>query len=402
MKKKYELSLTKDYVLNWSIQDALREIVQNAIDQEVQNNSKFSIDYDAFNNILRVANKESTLSKKSLLLGYTSKETDKETIGQFGEGLKVALLVLNRLGKKVTIYNYGEREIWTSRFVKAKRYEGEEILTIFVETESIWRKVPDNDLTIEIEGISPNDMEELKNRTLQLKEIKDVYHTEYGKILLDKNESGRIYTNGLFITTIKDICYGYDIKPEFLEIGRDRNLVRDFDIIWMTSRMWEAYNNNNKSINLIEKLIDNNSREITYIDANKCSDEIKKDLYSNFKNKYGDNAIAITTEDEKEVVVSNYIDAKPVIVNKKMKEFLDSSSEYKNSFKNLKRKELSIEEEYYYWKSKNIVNIPIDTLLELESIIGKVIDLDKVNEIELSKREESLYSKREQFSSIPN
>ena len=51
-----------------------------------------------------------------ILRNRSSKSTDQDTVGQFGEGYKIAALVLNRLGKTFTIYNNMMNQVWTSKF----------------------------------------------------------------------------------------------------------------------------------------------------------------------------------------------------------------------------------------------------------------------------------------------
>lgn len=117
MSECYELSLTPNYVSDWTFNDALRELIQNGIDQEtIRPDNKFSIDYDEGKEVIRLVNKNAKLKISTLLLGKSNKSNDEDTVGQFGEGYKIAALVLNRLGKTFTIYNNEKKEIWTSRF----------------------------------------------------------------------------------------------------------------------------------------------------------------------------------------------------------------------------------------------------------------------------------------------
>ena len=128
--RKYELTLTSSYVQDWNFPMAIRELIQNGVDQETVNpNAAFTIEYvDGF---IRFTNRNTRLRCNTLLLGRSSKQRSDETVGQFGEGYKIAALVLTRLGKPFVIHNNGKNEVWTCRFVNSQRW-AERILTFFV------------------------------------------------------------------------------------------------------------------------------------------------------------------------------------------------------------------------------------------------------------------------------
>ena len=130
--KCYELTLTPNYVSDWTFNDALRELIQNGTDQEVlDKENKFQIIYNGKEKTLRLVNQKSVLKINTLLLGRSSKANNEDTVGQFGEGYKIAALVLNRLGKTFTIYNNEKGEIWESRFKNSEKWL-EKILAFYV------------------------------------------------------------------------------------------------------------------------------------------------------------------------------------------------------------------------------------------------------------------------------
>lgn len=370
MKQKFELTLTERYASSWGVQEALRELIQNAIDQETQvDGNTLSIGYA--DNILKISNKDSVLQKKSLLLGFTSKEDDTETIGQFGEGYKIALLVLTRLGHNVTIYNYGKKEVWTSRFVKSRRYEGEKVLTIDVETGYLWTKVPDNNLTIEVDGITEDIYDCLRDRCLLFHDDKgEVLESERGEILLDDRYKGRLYVSGLYINNDDSLEHGYDIKPKYLSIGRDRDLVSSFDVYRTTSNMWIKQDHPRK-LELIKK----GSNDTTYIpnawgDTGKLGDEI----YESIKEEHGENIVPVSSQTEYEMVTREYVTAKPLLVNDTMKRLLDDSDKMKNVLESMEKNELSKEDKYEQWRKKYLWRTLTDDVLnELDEIMGRKV-----------------------------
>lgn len=395
MKKKFELTLTKSYASQWGLQEALRELIQNAIDQEKQiSGNTMSINYSKEHSKLSICNKNSILSRKSLLLGFTSKDNDESTIGQFGEGYKIALLVLNRLNKNVTIYNYGAKEVWTSKFVKSKRYEGEEILTITVNTEAIWNKVPNNNLTIEIEDISEDDYSELISRTLFLQEeINTLDVKDYGSILLDEKFKHKIYVNGLYISKNIDLDYGYNILPKHLELGRDRDLVNNFNLISITSDMW-AFSNSPIVIDLINK----GSKDVGYMDirarhhdvnnydyitetfkSTENAESISDKVYLDFVNKYGDNAIAVSNQSEKELNEKLYEGSKIVVVNDTAKVLIVRNEKYIESIDKLESSgKVTPKDEYLQWRKEYKGTLTSIQLSKLDRIFEKAIG-EKLN-----------------------
>ena len=242
---KYELSLVKSYVQEWTAEDAIREIIQNAIDESnrVEDNA-MSVEYDPEEKTLIISNKKSVLTHDTLLLGNTSKATDDNMIGKFGEGYKLGILVLTRENHPVVIQNYGLKETWKARFVNSRRWK-DEVLTIFTEKSQVWNKPPHNNLSFVINNVDQDMYNEVVKKTLFLKDIytgeyvEDNYaKTSYGNILFEESEKGRVYVNGLFVTTLEDLKYGYDIKTKYIEIGRYRNLIDSYKITKYTTLMW--------------------------------------------------------------------------------------------------------------------------------------------------------------------
>lgn len=301
--KKYELSLSKNYVKDWTVADAVREFLQNAIDQEasVPDNDMY-FQYAEGTQTLLIGNKSSVLNVNTLLLGTSSKVDDENSIGQFGEGYKIASLVLVRAGKDVTIYNYGNREVWKPRFVKSRRY-GEDILTFFVDTKYIWEKTPNNDLIISIKGITPEEYKVIEENTLRLRsDLGDCIETDYGKILLDEAHSHRIYVNGLYVYSVPSLNYGYDVKPKYLTLGRDRNVVNTFDCQWLTSTIaLDAFRLGYHSF--VVDMVLNGYSDVKYVASSpngqySASYELKLALKEKFLNEYGEDAIPVDTDED--------------------------------------------------------------------------------------------------------
>lgn len=338
MASKYELSISTDYVPDWTYVEAIREIFQNALDNEIANpENKFGFDYDEENQRLTVSNKTSVLNPESLLLGSSTKRDDKDTIGKHGEGYKIAFMVLLREGKDIKVYNYGAREIWETRLVKAKRYNNRLVPTIFINKQAIWNKVPNSDLTITIDNITPEEYSELVNKNLHLRDNVNYFEVpEHGRILIDKEEKGNIYVKGLFVCKDKDIEYGYDFEPTLIELDRDRKLVNTFNIAWQSSAMWRyAFAKDFKRDEVI-RMIKEGKEDTKYIkqrtwtfnsgivEGNTIEELLADELAKDFLENHGENSIPV--KDNRELTLVNQSKAKPVLVNEVVSEYIRQST----------------------------------------------------------------------------
>ncbi len=222
-KKSYELPLGRGYVRHWGLPEAIREILQNALDSE----SPF--EYELDEDTLLVHSKFTTLSPATLLLGQTSKAEDAETIGSFGEGYKIALLVLARNDYKVRMLN-GDR-IWTPSFKMSRQFEAE---VLHIDDSSADKM--NEGLTFEVSGLSPGDIATIKEGCLHMQgNVGEVIATKFGRIL--KERKGKLYVGGLFICET-DMMFGYDVLPKHLKLERDRQTVSGWDLQQITKNMW--------------------------------------------------------------------------------------------------------------------------------------------------------------------
>ncbi|MCP1184909.1 hypothetical protein [Paenibacillus sp. 1781tsa1] len=365
---KYELSLSKDYVPSWTVVDAVRELFQNALDQQtVKSNNEMFFDYDNQKQVLCIGNKSSILDVRTLLLGSSTKRNDPNTIGQFGEGYKIATLVLTRLEKKVTFYNYGVREVWNPRFVKARRYGGEEILTFFIDKKFIWNKVPDNDLTITIEGITQDEYKEIVDSNLHLQDVGKIIESRLGRVLEEERYRGKVFVNGLFVCDYNEYTQGYDFKPEYINIDRDRKLADSFQLRWLSSKMLKGVDSD-RTLDLIK----NNAADVQYIASVDGSDKLFDKVYEDFLDENGESAIPVTNQDDYNRI-SKSATHKPVYVSESYASSIKKSHKYTVPLIKVDLKE-TINSRLVKWLDLHKQSLSNKAIRQLEEIIDDIAE----------------------------
>lgn len=315
MGSKYELTIDTNYVSDWNIAQAVRELFQNSVDSEVQNPGNTSYwKYDEDTQKLYIGNKYSVLNVETLLLGVSTKTDDNTTIGQFGEGYKIATVVLLRTNHPITFYNYGAKEVWTTKLVKSRRFNGRLVPTFYVDKRYPWQKVPDNNLTIVVENVTSKDYKLICDYILSLHtDIGDTIDCgRFGTILLNPELRGKVFVSGLYVCTNERLNYGYNIKPVFLQLDRDRKTVDNFNLLWTTSRMWVE---NQERAEFIEMLYgEDTPPDISYIGSLCNTNSIDPTVLDKFLNTYGPDAIPVTSQEDYDLVLS--MGGHPVFVNK--------------------------------------------------------------------------------------
>lgn len=379
--KRFELGLARDYISDWTVSNALREFMQNAIDQANNNkDNAYSVEYDEEAQELRISNKSSILKKESLLLGTTTKSaTD---IGGFGEGYKLACLVMVRNDIGVRFENYGAREIWTFKFSKLKKYNYKESLVCDVETQAFFKKVPNDNFTIVLSGLSEDQYEDYLD--LLINPDATTIDTRYGRIIKDEDYKGKIYVSGLYVATKEGYEYGYDIKPEYIKIGRDRNLIADWDLSGITRDMWLDVAADERE--LIMEMLVNSTKDVehfqyswglSYSDSKSANRrEIADEMYKEMEGKYGKGVILAHCEDDREKLSHKYKEKKIVVVPNNIYSLIDNASPSYSDAIDLAEEEaeennFSIEDQIYNWASKE--GISIDSLIGLFDIIGDLV-----------------------------
>lgn len=278
----FELPLARDYCGRWGMPEAAREIIQNALDSE----SPF--EYELSETTFRVRSRHSNLAPRTLLLGTTSKSENPAAIGSFGEGYKIAMLVLARVGYRVAIHN-GDVE-WRPEFRDSKKF-GTEILCI-VQTAASARH---EGLTFEIDGLAQGDADLIRKSCLKLQsEIGEVIEVPQGRILLER--PGTLYVGSLFICNTA-LRFGYDISPQHIRLERDRQTVSDFDLKWIAKDMWFSSGRYEQ----VAKLIDEEVPDLEHADAG-TPELVKEALYKLFCEKHPGHLVARNADEMKALV----------------------------------------------------------------------------------------------------
>lgn len=282
-KKVYELPLSREYVSSWGVPQAVRELLQNAID------SSAPFEYAQSGDSLIISSRGVRLDASTLVLGRTSKANDESTIGQFGEGYKLALLVLTREEKQVAVLNGGK--CWNPEFRKSRMFEIDTLHIIESENET------DNRDTLEflICGLSDEEQNAITHSCLLMQPTQeDIIVTRRGNIL--PSRAGKLYVGGLYVCDT-ELMYGYDIKPGQITLERDRQTVDSWDLKSVTKDMWfmtEQYDR-------IAAMIDEGIPDVKYAEYS-STEMVREACYRLFNSRYPGHVIAKSQEELDELI----------------------------------------------------------------------------------------------------
>lgn len=335
MENKIHYGFGKEYLKSWGIKEALREIYQNFLDYGEYNENSFKHDENSF---VSISNEWKPESLEFLRVGNSIKN-NVNAIGKHGEGVKMAFLILHRLGY--------ESKIITPKFlVYPEFYTDKEVGECFA---LVYREhnIPEQAFTIEFQCLT-TEYNQFKDNLILKSDItfRDNY---YGDIV--SKTQGNIYSGGLFVCNLKNISKSYNIHPAHLPLDRDRQVPQSFDVSWATSKI------NDKHGKWTTK--DLHHSDTQYLD------KVPEEVIKQFKPKMVGNSIQFIYKDEE--------GKDKVLGNSHIAEALKKESFFASAIKKLKMfiaKQLGLYELLVEFKEKHVHNA--EAIADFEVILERV------------------------------
>ncbi len=204
--KKFDLNIEK-VLEDWETYHAIREIIANALDEQILTKSKDIEIFQDKQNVWHIRDYGRGLKYEHL----TQKENEeklshKNLIGKFGVGLKDALATLNRHNIKILIFSkHGNITL-----DKSIKHGFADIITLHACISE-----PTN-LNMEgtefiLHGCKTSDIEKAKKLFLIFTGEKTLENTQHGSILAKTSRNANIYINGVKIAEEENFLFSYNI-----------------------------------------------------------------------------------------------------------------------------------------------------------------------------------------------
>ena len=294
-----ELPIKTSYLPVWKTYEGIRELLQNARDAEIEFDAKMEIRHRKDANVLVIENDGCTIDQEALLFGHTTKLGRSDLAGKFGEGLKLAMLVLARDGHEVRIRNGSE--VWVPKIERSEKFDAE-VLVVYVTKGHADKKR----VQVEVGGITEDDFKSTKDLFLFLGKLgKDArIQTSAGSLLFGERFKGRIYVKGIFVQRSHDLEHGYDLADA--EIDRDRKMVDRWDLGYKLKSIWsDAISQRPKLAETFVTMLEGGAADVQGIDefgAAYLPDAVKEIAVKKFQNAYGPDALPVASLEQSQQV----------------------------------------------------------------------------------------------------
>ncbi len=243
--EKVYLTLSQDYVQDWGFWEAIRELLQNMIDCD---NHKFDEYNSQGDRWVSIKTFDGVIPRDTLLLGNSGKRDDETKVGMYGEGYKLAFLVLTRMGYQVRIKNGFDK--WIVTFEKHPQLHTECLCVEIVEGFYNIEDTDSNTVDITVQGLSQEDSQVMNHNYLE--DVIAQTHSEdllvnhkgcqvfrYDTDICEEDRGGlcdtgnpkKVFVNGLFVCDLPDdYVFSYNLTPDKINLDRDRKSVDTWDL----------------------------------------------------------------------------------------------------------------------------------------------------------------------------
>lgn len=334
------LPISANYVKHWGFWEAVREILQNAIDTD-----DFELVKMISSGIIQINSSAGVLDLSSLVLGETTKADNSNKIGKYGEGYKLALLVLCRLGHRVLIKN--GFDCWQVSISEHPQLKVD-CLTIKVIKGTYIGEHDGNSVSFTICDLKDEHYNILEQNYIGKCDGDDFYveaenNGSYCFTSDTIHNCKKVFVGGLFVCDLDNgYHYSYNFAPNILELDRDRNSVSSFYLqLHATELLSESGN-----IELLVQMATDKAKDVSdYYKVKKetfygsssssvfCEQTIKIAI-DGFVSKHGKNAFPIDSSksfDKKKTLSERcvYLGLVPVEVKPVLHEIIKSKYEDK-------------------------------------------------------------------------
>ncbi len=205
--KKFDLNM-ESVLEDWEVFHALREIIANAIDEQVLTRTENIRIYKDEQNKWHIRDFGRGLRYEHLTQNENQEKLKQSNlvIGKFGVGLKDAMAVLNRHNIGVLIQSqYGDITLESS-----SKHGFEDIVTLHavIVTPSDAQIIGTEFI---LEGVKDSDIEYAKEFFLLFSDEQLLEKTSYGQVLQKGNDYAHIYINGVRVAQEDNFLFSYNL-----------------------------------------------------------------------------------------------------------------------------------------------------------------------------------------------
>jgi hypothetical protein len=182
-------------------------------------------------------------------------------------------------------------EVWEPKIETSEKYAGQSILVVHTRKGG----KDDNRFQVEI-AMPPEVWEDQKWRYLCVspRPRNEVINTTRGKVLMGEKDKGRIFVKGIYVCSIDDAGFGYDLYDA--QLDRERNVVGSYNLREIVKDMMqEATSQGLVSVQTLWDMMSRGCPEVNVGDYDVANAKLAKTISDEFVRRFGAGSFPVTS-----------------------------------------------------------------------------------------------------------